>query len=193
MSWLDRIRGRKTEAEAPAPISVQCPHVTLVPHWDNPEDMGHEDRATSFRCDACGSGFTPAEAASSAARRRSVSLAIAPPDLADGNVPVLRAARPGGSHRVHDHARLDYSMATGAGRAPGPSPWMVSRNGISRSIHASTKAISANGIADRKTQCSDWAKACSTPSWIAGGSERITAGLEVSAPGLMPWSASAGT
>lgn len=61
MSWLSRIMGRKSE-QATAPIDVQCPHVTLVPHWDKAEDMGHEDKATSYRCDACSSTFAPAEA-----------------------------------------------------------------------------------------------------------------------------------
>ncbi|MEX2228012.1 MAG: hypothetical protein WEB13_00090 [Dehalococcoidia bacterium] len=62
MSWLDRLRGKKKAAEAPAHTAAQCPHVTLVPRWDAAGDMGHEDRATSYRCDACLSTFTPEEA-----------------------------------------------------------------------------------------------------------------------------------
>lgn len=61
MSWLSRIMGRKS-ADATPPIVVQCPHVTLVPHWDSAADMGHEDRASSYKCDSCGNTFQPAEA-----------------------------------------------------------------------------------------------------------------------------------
>ena len=38
-----------------------CLHTALVPSFDSVADMGHEDRATGFRCEACGSTFTPAE------------------------------------------------------------------------------------------------------------------------------------
>lgn len=62
MSWLSRLMGRKSTEEVAPVAHVECPHVTLVPHWDSAADMGHEDRATSFRCDACGNTFTPAEA-----------------------------------------------------------------------------------------------------------------------------------
>jgi len=33
-----------------------------MPRWDNVDDIGHEERATGYRCDTCGSEFTPAEA-----------------------------------------------------------------------------------------------------------------------------------
>ncbi|MDA0365706.1 MAG: hypothetical protein O2843_07555 [Chloroflexi bacterium] len=61
MSWLSKIMGRKAAKAAP-PIAVQSPHVTLVPRWDSAEDMGHEDRASSYKCDSCASTFTPVEA-----------------------------------------------------------------------------------------------------------------------------------
>ena len=42
-------------------LPVTCPHTVLAPRWDKPEDMGHEDRATSFTCNACDQSFTPDE------------------------------------------------------------------------------------------------------------------------------------
>ena len=42
--------------------TVECPHIALSPRWENPEDMGHEDRATNFICQACGSSLTPEQA-----------------------------------------------------------------------------------------------------------------------------------
>jgi hypothetical protein len=40
---------------------IACPHVTLVARWDNADDIGHDDRATSFRCEACGQEFSSDE------------------------------------------------------------------------------------------------------------------------------------
>ena len=53
----DASRERAHRAEGPV-----CPHTALVPSYNSVADMGHEDRATGFRCEACGSTFTPAEA-----------------------------------------------------------------------------------------------------------------------------------
>ena len=47
----------KQEADA-----TECPHMTLVARWDSADDIGHEDRASSFRCEACGREFTLDEA-----------------------------------------------------------------------------------------------------------------------------------
>ena len=40
---------------------IACPHTVLAPRWDNAQDMGHEDRATAFTCNACDQSFTPEE------------------------------------------------------------------------------------------------------------------------------------
>ncbi len=40
-----------------------CAHVAITPRWDNIDDMGHEDRASSWVCDSCHATLTPAEAA----------------------------------------------------------------------------------------------------------------------------------
>ena len=68
MGFLDKLfkRGPGGEAEglhADVPIEqAECPHVALVPKWDEPDDIGHEDKASRFDCGTCGATFTPAEA-----------------------------------------------------------------------------------------------------------------------------------
>ena len=68
MGFLDKLfkRGPGGEAEglhADVPIEQEeCPHVALVPKWDEPDDIGHEDKASRFDCGTCGATFTPAEA-----------------------------------------------------------------------------------------------------------------------------------
>jgi hypothetical protein len=54
--------GKKQEVVADVPI-VACPHSVLVPRWDSVQDMGIEDKATRFMCEACKQEFAPAEAA----------------------------------------------------------------------------------------------------------------------------------
>ncbi len=41
--------------------SETCECVLLVPHWDSPENMGIEDKASSYRCNTCGESFTREE------------------------------------------------------------------------------------------------------------------------------------
>jgi hypothetical protein len=63
MSFLKNLFGHKeapAASEAPAPIA--CQHVSLLPRWDSVEDMGKEDRAAYFVCEACGERFDPAAA-----------------------------------------------------------------------------------------------------------------------------------
>lgn len=62
MGLLDRLLGRSKKAEAKPSGHLACPHTVLAPHWDQAEDIGHEDRATSFVCDACHERFTAQEA-----------------------------------------------------------------------------------------------------------------------------------
>ena len=61
--------------EEPAPVAtapeaadepetvIECQHTILVAHWEDPADLGKEDLASSWRCEACGQSFTPDEAA----------------------------------------------------------------------------------------------------------------------------------
>lgn len=49
---------KKTEEiEAPP-----CPHTALVPRWDNIDDMGKQDKASSYFCQGCNATFTPEDA-----------------------------------------------------------------------------------------------------------------------------------
>ena len=55
---------RKRE-EAPAPAEEPgpvCPHSALIPHWDDPNDMGKPERVSDYRCDACGERFSRRQA-----------------------------------------------------------------------------------------------------------------------------------
>ena len=67
MGFLDRLFRRGSDeaqgihAEA-AMEQEECPHVNLVPQWDDADDIGHEDKASRFLCGTCGSEFTPEEA-----------------------------------------------------------------------------------------------------------------------------------
>ncbi len=69
MGFLDKLLRRDSSAgdeglKADAQIGqAECPHVTLVPKWDNAADIGKDDKATHFDCATCGTSFTPAEAA----------------------------------------------------------------------------------------------------------------------------------
>ena len=54
--------GKSKPATAVAEPSVTCPHAVLVPRWDNVQDMGHEDKATRYMCEACREMFTPEQA-----------------------------------------------------------------------------------------------------------------------------------
>ena len=62
MSFLRNLFGKSEPATPVAQTPVECSHVSLVARWDSVEDMGKEDRATSFACEACGASFTPEEA-----------------------------------------------------------------------------------------------------------------------------------
>ena len=53
--------GKKQEVAADAQV-VDCSHSVLVARWDSVQDMGIEDKATRFMCEACREMFEPAEA-----------------------------------------------------------------------------------------------------------------------------------
>ena len=61
MGLLDKILGRSQKLEAKPSVQVACLHTALAPRWDKAEDIGHEERATSFMCDACHQSFTAEE------------------------------------------------------------------------------------------------------------------------------------
>ena len=60
MSLLRKLLGGKEKTTAPPTPS--CPHTALVARWDSVEDMGKQDRASSFFCTACETVFSPEEA-----------------------------------------------------------------------------------------------------------------------------------
>jgi hypothetical protein len=76
---LFRSKEPETEVrqESPSEEPPTCPHTVLVPQWDSVADIGNDDKATGYRCDACSLTFTPAEAralrASEAERVRDVT------------------------------------------------------------------------------------------------------------------------
>ncbi len=60
MSWLTRIfRGGDDEEAVDRP---GCGHVNLTPRWDDPQDVGNEEKATGYSCIACGVTFTTEQA-----------------------------------------------------------------------------------------------------------------------------------
>lgn len=60
MKFLGLFGGNKeTPRQQPgATGQAECPHKVLLPRWDKLEDMGHEDKAAGYRCNACGASFT---------------------------------------------------------------------------------------------------------------------------------------
>lgn len=65
MGLLDRLfGGKKKEEEAAfdeAAERAECPHTSLVPRWDEAEDMGKEDKISSYTCEGCGATFSVEE------------------------------------------------------------------------------------------------------------------------------------
>ena len=66
---LGKMFGRDSKASTEHPTSAvervasgECSHLALTPRWDNLEDMGKEDRATAYVCDACHVSLSPADA-----------------------------------------------------------------------------------------------------------------------------------
>ena len=39
-----------------------CPHTTMVPRWDNADDIGKADRVSAYHCEGCNKLFTREEA-----------------------------------------------------------------------------------------------------------------------------------
>jgi DNA-directed RNA polymerase subunit RPC12/RpoP len=48
----------KKPVEAQTVTAPSCSHRMLLARWDSVEDMGHEERVTSYRCEGCGESFT---------------------------------------------------------------------------------------------------------------------------------------
>lgn len=64
MGFLAKLFGGKKQedtavAEAPP---LECPHSVLVPRWETVQDMGIEEKASRYMCEACHEEFTPEKA-----------------------------------------------------------------------------------------------------------------------------------
>jgi hypothetical protein len=62
MRWLRRDNEHRERDEAEVVGFRRCPHIVLMPRWSNADDVGDVDRVASYRCEACGTAFTLAEA-----------------------------------------------------------------------------------------------------------------------------------
>ena len=49
--------GTAHEQQQPRDIPAACDHRLLQPRWDRLEDMGHDELASSYLCEACGENF----------------------------------------------------------------------------------------------------------------------------------------
>lgn len=81
MGVFDKLFGGSSKSESVAVETPPCPHTALVPRWDSVGDMGHEELATRFICEACQEEFTPAEA--SALREGPVTERLVYQDVAE--------------------------------------------------------------------------------------------------------------
>ncbi len=61
MGLFKKLTGKQDKAAAAIEVPP-CPHTALVPRWDSIDDMGKEDRATSYFCQGCERVFSPEEA-----------------------------------------------------------------------------------------------------------------------------------
>ena len=62
MGILSKLMGKDEHSEAAAGMQAECGHGALVPRWDAVEDMGKEDKVSSYHCEGCNGDFTMEEA-----------------------------------------------------------------------------------------------------------------------------------
>ena len=62
MGLFDKFSSKNNDSSSKDAVETPpCPHVVLLPRWDSADDIGHEDRASNFLCESCGSTFSPVE------------------------------------------------------------------------------------------------------------------------------------
>ena len=62
MGFMGKLFSKEsTEKEESYTEAPPCPHGVLTPRWDSVEDIGKEDRATAYICEACHQSFSPDE------------------------------------------------------------------------------------------------------------------------------------
>ncbi len=54
--------GRNREQQTPTQEKAECLHIALTARWDSVDDMGIDEKATSYVCATCSAEFTPDEA-----------------------------------------------------------------------------------------------------------------------------------
>lgn len=61
MSVFGKLLHRNEEAAEPVvEADPKCPHTSLVPHWDNPEQLGKPELAR-YQCESCQEQFNYAQ------------------------------------------------------------------------------------------------------------------------------------
>jgi len=53
---------KKSQQQTLLEDKPECLHIGLTARWDSVDDMGNEDKATSFVCQTCSAEFTPEQA-----------------------------------------------------------------------------------------------------------------------------------
>ena len=62
MGILGNLFGKRAEDKATlAAPPVTCLHVILLPRWDSIDDMGNEEKVSSYVCESCGQSFSAEE------------------------------------------------------------------------------------------------------------------------------------
>ena len=56
MGLLGKLLKRPVETQTLTPPA--CSHHILIARWDKVEDMGHDERATGYKCETCDELFT---------------------------------------------------------------------------------------------------------------------------------------
>ena len=62
MGILSKLFAKSEKRETTLTESPACPHTALVPRWDSIDDIGRDEKATHYVCEACGDSFSPEEA-----------------------------------------------------------------------------------------------------------------------------------
>lgn len=58
MGLMDTLRGRSSRTARAQEAPPVCDHRSLLPRWNRVEDMGRDDLATSYQCEACSQVFS---------------------------------------------------------------------------------------------------------------------------------------
>ena len=62
MGLFDKLFSKDKSDSDVAVETRPCAHGVIVPRWDSVDDIGKDELATSYFCEACHETFSPAEA-----------------------------------------------------------------------------------------------------------------------------------